>query len=32
LLDQGRRFAFWGGKLDQPRVEHIGVQRAGNGY
>lgn len=30
--DPGARFAFWGGKFDPPRCEHIGAVRAGVGY
>jgi hypothetical protein len=30
--DPDLRFAFWGGKLDPPRVTHIGDVRAGHGY
>jgi hypothetical protein len=32
LRDPLLRFAFWGAKLDPPRVEHIGAERAGVGY
>ena len=32
LEDPECRFAIWGGKFDAPAVEHIGVERAGNGY
>lgn len=30
--DPDLRFAFWGGKFDTPRCEHIGYERAGHGY
>lgn len=26
------RAAYWGGKFEAPKVEHIGIERAGNGY
>lgn len=32
LQDDGFKFAFWGKKLDAPRVEHIGEHRVGTGY
>ena len=32
LTDPLLRFAFWGGKFDAPKVEHIGHERAGTGY
>lgn len=32
LEDPECRFAFWGGKFDDPMVEHIGTERVGNGY
>lgn len=32
LLDRGYSFALWGGKFDPPRVQHIGMARAGRGY
>jgi hypothetical protein len=32
LEDPYLHFAFWGAKLDPPRVEHIGHERAGHGY
>lgn len=32
LRDPALRFAFWGGKLEAPFVEHIGAVRAGHGY
>lgn len=32
LLADGLHFAFFGGKFDPPRVEHIGRARAGVGY
>lgn len=28
----GLKFAFWGGKLDPPKVHHIGDERVGTGY
>lgn len=32
LEDPDLRFGMWGAKYDPPRVEHIGVERAGHGY
>lgn len=32
LEDPEARFGIWGGKLDEPLVEHIGAERAGLGY
>jgi len=32
LRRQGFRFAYWGKKMDPPRVHHIGAQRVGEGY
>lgn len=32
LADPHLRFAFFGGKFDEPLVEHIGGRREGNGY
>lgn len=32
LLGKGYEFAYWGEKLDPPRVQHIGQQRVGTGY
>ena len=32
LEDPNVRFAFWGGKNDEPLVDHIGVERVGVGY
>lgn len=32
LQDPHLRFAFWGEKFAPPIVEHIGMERAGNGY
>lgn len=32
LLAEGFSFAFWGSKLDDPRVEHVGAVRTGTGY
>jgi len=32
LLEEGKRFAFWGKKFDPPKVEHIGFVRTGKGY
>jgi hypothetical protein len=32
LLHDGFSFAYWGKKLDDPRVEHIGQSRVGTGY
>lgn len=32
LADPMIQFAFWGGKFDPPKVEHIGERREGTGY
>jgi hypothetical protein len=32
LRDPMLKFAFWGGKFDPPRIEHIGRERVGSGY
>lgn len=32
MVENGKRFAYWGRKSDTPKVTHIGDDRAGEGY
>lgn len=32
LLEEERRFAFWGRKFERPKCTHIGDERTGSGY